>query len=41
MVDAAQGAGHIPLDVKKDHIDIMAAPDIRGFWDRRARDSSM
>lgn len=31
MVDAAQGAGHIPLDVKRDHIDIMAAPGHKGL----------
>ncbi len=31
MVDAAQGAGHMELDVKRDHIDIMAAPGHKGL----------
>lgn len=31
MVDGAQGAGHMELDVKKNHIDILAAPGHKGL----------
>lgn len=31
MVDGAQGAGHMNLDVKKNHIDILAAPGHKGL----------
>lgn len=31
MVDGAQGAGHMDLDVKKNHIDILAAPGHKGL----------
>lgn len=31
MVDGAQGVGHMPIDVKKDHIDILAAPGHKGL----------
>lgn len=31
MVDAAQGAGHMTIDVKKQHIDILAAPGHKGL----------
>lgn len=31
MVDGAQGAGHMELDVKKSHIDILAAPGHKGL----------
>lgn len=31
MVDAAQGAGHTCIDVKKQHIDILAAPGHKGL----------
>lgn len=31
LVDAAQGAGHMDLDVKKNHIDILAAPGHKGL----------
>lgn len=31
FVDAAQGAGHMDLDVKKNHIDILAAPGHKGL----------
>lgn len=31
MVDGAQGAGHMDLDVRKNHIDILAAPGHKGL----------
>lgn len=31
MVDGAQGAGHMDLDVKKNHIDILAVPGHKGL----------
>ena len=31
MVDGAQGAGHMDIDVKKQHIDILAAPGHKGL----------
>ncbi len=31
MVDGAQGAGHMDLDVKKNHMDILAAPGHKGL----------
>lgn len=31
MVDAAQGAGHMDIDVKKQHIDLLAAPGHKGL----------
>lgn len=31
MVDGAQGAGHMNLDVKKNHIDILAVPGHKGL----------
>lgn len=31
LLDAAQGAGHIPIDVNKDNIDIMAFPGHKGL----------
>ena len=30
VVDAAQSAGHIPLDVQADHVDLLAAPGPQG-----------
>ncbi len=31
LVDAAQTCGHVPLDVQKDHIDLLAAPGHKGL----------
>ncbi len=31
LVDAAQTAGHVPLDVQRDHIDLLAAPGHKGL----------
>jgi cysteine desulfurase / selenocysteine lyase len=31
VVDAAQSAGHIPIDVQADHIDLLAAPGHKGL----------
>ncbi len=31
LVDAAQSAGHVPLDVQADHIDLLAAPGHKGL----------
>jgi len=31
LVDAAQTAGHLPLDVQRDHIDLLAAPGHKGL----------
>ncbi len=31
IVDAAQSAGHVPIDVRDDHIDLLAAPGHKGL----------
>src|SRR3954451_17084156 len=31
IVDAAQSAGHVPIDVQADHIDLLAAPGHKGL----------
>ena len=31
LVDAAQTAGHVPIDVQRDHIDLLAAPGHKGL----------
>src|SRR5688572_10667363 len=31
IVDAAQSAGHVPIDVREDHIDLLAAPGHKGL----------
>src|SRR5687768_2269125 len=31
VVDAAQSAGHVPIDVREDHIDLLAAPGHKGL----------
>ena len=31
LVDAAQSAGHVPIDVQSDHIDLLAAPGHKGL----------
>ena len=31
LVDAAQSAGHVPIDIQSDHIDLLAAPGHKGL----------
>ena len=34
LVDAAQTAGHLPIDVSRSPIDLLAVPVIKACWDR-------